>query len=92
MPEELADRLESSLKSEDVGVRWIDLCNCTSIFILLQGKPGKGGGNTTSISSIEDLSYEFTASLDEEISHDVDLPRGPHTEHIFPGRVPHLRY
>ena len=36
---------QTFLKSEDVGVQWIDLSNPAAIFILLQAKPGKGGIN-----------------------------------------------
>ena len=92
MPAELAERLETFLTSEDVGVQRIDVSNSATVFILLQAKPQKGGGGTTSIQGPEDLSYEIAASLDEEISDDIDLPRGPHLEHIFPTGFPHLRY
>ena len=87
MPPELVDRLEIFLKFEDVGAQWINLSNPAAIVILLQATLGKG--STVCIRGPEDLSYEFTASLDEEISDDIDLPRGPHLEHIFPTGVPH---
>ena len=74
VPAELADTLETFLKSEDVGAQWIDLSNPGAIFILLQAKPRKGGGGTPSIPGIEDLYYEIAARLDEEISDDIDLP------------------
>ena len=92
VPAELVDELETFLKPEDVGAQWIDLSNPAAIFIPLQAKLGKGGGGTASIRGPEDLSYEIAASLDEEISDDIDFPRGPHLEHIFPTRVPHLCY
>ena len=70
----------------------MDLSNPATIFILLHPKLGKGGGGETCIEGREDVSYDFPASLDEEMSDDVELPRGPHLENVFPTGDPNLRY
>ena len=60
--------------------------------MLLQAKPGKGGGTNTAVQGPKDLSLQVAATLDEELADVDDLPRGPHLQHIFPTGVPHLKY
>ena len=92
VPVELTDWLQQFLTSDDVATQCISLADLEQIFVLLQAKPGKGGGTCTAVQGPEDLSLELAATLDEELAHEDDLPRGPHLQHIFPTGVPHLRY
>ena len=89
---ELTERFKKFLASEDVATQWISLADPEQVFVVLQAKPGKGGGKNTAVQGPEDLSLELAATLDEELVDEEDLPRGPHLQHIFSNGVPHLKY
>ena len=62
------------------------------MFVLLQAKPGKGGGSNTAVYGPEDLALELAATLDEELVEEEELPGGPYLQYLFPTGVPHLKY
>ena len=67
--------------------------NPAAIFILFQAKQGKGRwGVKASVHEPKDQLIEAAAGLSELVGDDVELPKGPHLEHIFPTAVPNLHH
>ena len=93
VPIDLADRFQNFLTAEEVAMQWTSLANPEKVFVLLQAKPGKGGGGSnTAVQGPESLALKLATSVDEEMVQEEELSQDPCLQHLFPIGVLHLKY